>query len=145
MLTFDNMCSAKSGSNKSAYPNDSHSGARLPCVAVCCSVLQCVAVCCKKGAYTNASHSRSGSYLVRVFMLALYRKLSSEMTFDNMCQAKCGSKDGAYPNDSHSRARLPCVAVCCRVLQCVAVCCSVLQCVAVCCSVLQCVAKRAHM
>ena len=29
---------------------------------------------------------------------------------------------------------LPCVAVCCRVLQCVAVCCSVLQCVAVRCS-----------
>ena len=33
---------------------------------------------------------------------------------------------------------LPCVAVCCSVLQCVAVCCSVLQCVAVFCSVLQC-------
>jgi len=35
---------------------------------------------------------------------------------------------------------LPCVAVCCSVLQCVAVCCSVLQCVAVCCSVSKCVA-----
>ena len=43
---------------------------------------------------------------------------------------------------------LPCVAVCCSVLNlqnsqqldCVAVCCSALQCVAVCCSVLQCVA-----
>ena len=35
---------------------------------------------------------------------------------------------------------LPCVALCCVVLQCVAVCCRVLQSVAVCCSVLQCVA-----
>jgi len=44
---------------------------------------------------------------------------------------------------------LPCVAVCCSVLQCgvahssraaMTSCCSVLQCVAVCCSVLQCVA-----
>jgi len=35
---------------------------------------------------------------------------------------------------------LQCIAVYCSVLQCVAVCCSVLQCVAVCCSVLQCVA-----
>ena len=32
---------------------------------------------------------------------------------------------------------LPCVAVCCRVLQCVAVRCSVLQCGAVCCSVVR--------
>ena len=36
--------------------------------------------------------------------------------------------------------QIPCLAVCCSVLQCVAVCCSVLQCVAVRCSVLQCVA-----
>ena len=35
---------------------------------------------------------------------------------------------------------IPCVAVCCSVLQFVAVCCSLLQCVAVCCSVLQFVA-----
>jgi len=44
---------------------------------------------------------------------------------------------------SYARQHLscvPCVAVCCSVLQYVAVCCSMLQCVAVCCSVLQCVA-----
>ena len=34
---------------------------------------------------------------------------------------------------------LPCVAVCCNVLQCVAVCCNMLQCAAVRCNLLQCV------
>jgi len=51
----------------------------------------------------------------------------------------------------HISCVLPCVAVCCRVLQCVvrgaeraaaAVCCSVSQCIAVYCSVLQCVAQK---
>ena len=37
-------------------------------------------------------------------------------------------------------AGVPCILVCCSVLQCAAMCCSVLQCAAVCCSVLQCVA-----
>ena len=40
---------------------------------------------------------------------------------------------------------MPCVALCCSVLQCVAVYCNVLQCVAVCCSVLRFVAKGVIM
>ena len=42
-------------------------------------------------------------------------------------------------------SELPCVAVCCRVLQCVTLCCSVLQCVAVCCHMLPCVAMSCRV
>jgi len=55
------------------------------------------------------------------------------------------------PLCTHVYANVPCVAVCCRVLQCVAVCCrvlqcltvsSVLKCVTVCSSAVQCAAVR---
>jgi len=77
----------------------------LQCVGVCCSVLQCVAVFCS-------------------VLLPARRQSACRLLWRDMLQ---------------------CVVVCYGVLQCVAVCFSVLQCVAVCCSVLQCVAVSFYL
>ena len=82
----------------------------LPCVAVCCRVLQCVAVCCS------------------VLQLLATRGVSASHTISG--------HDAFVFAMTHLCGRvLQCVAVCCSVLQGVAVCCRVLQCAAVCCSV----------
>jgi len=82
----------------------------LPCVAVCCSVLQCVVI-----------HRFSPQI-----------EVSLEIVF-MMCVAVCCS---VLPCVAVCCRVLQCVAVCSSVLHCVAVRCSALQCVAVRCSVL---------
>ena len=84
-------------------------------VAVCCSVLRRVAVCC--------SYIPSSSVYIHIsFVYSTY----------------IGTRWHRTETDRNSTHLVPCVVVCCSVLQCVAVCCSVVQCVAVWCSVLQC-------
>jgi len=102
----------------------------LPCVAICCSLLQSVAVCC--------------SLLQWVTLDAMAMKLTFENSYqfaffrDNFAE---GFGNSESQRETHTR---PTLSVCCSVLQCVAVCCSALQCAAVCCSepfrVLPCVA-----
>jgi len=97
----------------------------LPCVAVCCSVLQCVAVCCRVlqcvAVCCRVLQCVAGAFVSHC-TLVLFISPDIYLTYISVLQ--CGVVCCSV---------LQCVTACCRVLPCVAVCCSVLQRVAVCC------------
>jgi len=116
----------------------------VPCVAVCCRVLQRDAVCCSvlqcvaERCSDTGWRRLTGSPRLQIISnkrATKYRSLLRKITYKDK-----GSYESSPRCIRHLLSFVPCVAVCCSVLPCVAVCCSVLPCVAECCSVLQSVA-----